>query len=112
MGQLWTIRVKIFIAFPSKGRLRSPEVTNRHLPITVQCFGLHVPIRQARTMNRALFSLPFARVNTVSSGLFLRIPRTVNHFLGFVETADLFFDSLGQLKRQSVLYVSTLPPVV
>ena len=78
----------------------------------LQCFGLHVPIRQARTMNRALFSLPFARVNTVSSGLFLRIPRTVNHFLGFVETADLFFDSLGQLKRQSVLYVSTLPPVV
>ena len=44
--------------------------------------------------------------------MFLRIPRTVNHFLGFVETADLFFDSLGQLKRQSVLYVSTLPPVV
>ena len=34
IGQLWTIRVKICIAYPSKGRLRSPEVTNRHLPIT------------------------------------------------------------------------------
>ena len=33
--QLWTIRVKICIAYPSKGHLRSPEVTNRHLPITV-----------------------------------------------------------------------------
>ena len=32
--QLWTIRVKIFIPYPSKGHLRSPEVTNRHLPIT------------------------------------------------------------------------------
>ena len=34
IGQLWTIRVKNCIAYPSKGHLRSPEVTNRHLPIT------------------------------------------------------------------------------
>ena len=34
IGQLWTIPVKICIAYPSKGHLRSPEVTNRHLPIT------------------------------------------------------------------------------
>ena len=34
IGQLWTIRVKMCIAYPSKGHLRSPEVTNRHLPIT------------------------------------------------------------------------------
>ena len=33
IGQLRTIRVKICIAYPSKGHLRSPEVTNRHLPI-------------------------------------------------------------------------------
>ena len=34
IGQLWTIPVQICIAYPSKGHLRSPEVTNRHLPIT------------------------------------------------------------------------------
>ena len=34
IGQLWTIRVKICNAYPSKGHFRSPEVTNRHLPIT------------------------------------------------------------------------------
>ena len=34
IGELWTIRVNICIAYPSKGHLRSPEVTNRHLPIT------------------------------------------------------------------------------
>ena len=34
IGQLWTFRVKICIAYPSKGHLRSPEVTNRHLPTT------------------------------------------------------------------------------
>ena len=34
IGQLWTIRVKNCITYPSKGQLRSPEVTNRHLPIT------------------------------------------------------------------------------
>ena len=32
--QFRTIRVKICIAYPSKGHLRSHEVTNRHLPIT------------------------------------------------------------------------------
>ena len=34
IGQLWTIRVKNCNTYPSKGHLRSPEVTNRHLPIT------------------------------------------------------------------------------
>ena len=34
LDQLWTIRVKYCISYPSKGYLRSPEVTNRHLPIT------------------------------------------------------------------------------
>ena len=34
IGQLWTIRVNNCISYPSKGHLRSPEVTNRHLPIT------------------------------------------------------------------------------
>ena len=34
IGRLRTIRVKICIAYHSKGHLRSPEVTNRHLPIT------------------------------------------------------------------------------
>ena len=33
IGQLWTIRVKNCMTYPSKGHLRSPEVTNRHLPI-------------------------------------------------------------------------------
>ena len=33
IGQLWTIREKNCITYPSKGHLRSPEVTNRHLPI-------------------------------------------------------------------------------
>ena len=32
--QLLTIQVEICIAYPSKGHLRSPGVTNRHLPIT------------------------------------------------------------------------------
>ena len=36
IGQLLTIQVKICIAYPSKGHLRSPEVTNCHLPITFQ----------------------------------------------------------------------------
>ena len=34
IGQLWTIWLKICIAYPSKGHLRSPEVANRNLPIT------------------------------------------------------------------------------
>ena len=34
IGQLWTIWLKICIAYPSKGHLRSPAVINRNLPIT------------------------------------------------------------------------------
>ena len=34
IGQLLTIQVKICIAYPSKGHVRSPEVTNCHLTIT------------------------------------------------------------------------------
>ena len=34
IGQLWTFRAKSCIAYPSKGHLRSPEVTNCHLSIT------------------------------------------------------------------------------
>ena len=34
IGQLWTIRAEICIAYPSKGHFRSPEDTYRHLPIT------------------------------------------------------------------------------
>ena len=34
IGQWWTIREKNCFTYPSKGHLRSPEVTNRHLPIT------------------------------------------------------------------------------
>ena len=34
IGQLWTTWLKNCIAYPSKGHLRSPDVTNRNLPIT------------------------------------------------------------------------------
>ena len=74
----------------------------------LECFKLCVPTRPARTMNRRLFDVPFARVNTVLLGLFVRIPRTVNNFLWFSPGSDVFYDTLGQLKKQSLAYVTTL----
>ena len=81
-------------------------------PYLLECFKLHIPTRQSRAASRSLFYLPFARVNTVSSGLFVRIPRTVNHFLGFSPGSDIFYDGIGQLKRQTFKYVSTLTPIM
>ena len=57
----------------------------------VECFKLHVSTR--RTGTTPLFDIPFARVKTVLSGLFIRIPRAVNHFLDFSSSSDIFFRS-------------------
>ena len=78
----------------------------------LECFRLHIPTRQFRAAGRSLFHLPFARVITVSSGMFVRIPRTANNFLCFSPGADIFHDTLVQLKRQILRYVSTLAPVM
>ena len=84
-------------------------ISSSHL---LECFRLHAPTRQTRIATRSLLDVPFARVITVSSGLFVRIPRIVNDFLGFSPSSDIFYDSLWQLKRQILAYSSTVRPTM
>lgn len=69
-------------------------------------FALHTPTRSTRA-NR-LFSEPRARVNTVQSGLFCRLPRVVNVFLNCTNHADVFNDTFCAFKRIVIKYVSQL----
>ena len=69
-------------------------------------FSLHIPARSTRTQK--LFSEPWARVSTVQSGMFCRIPRLMNLFLSKNCTVDVFSDSLYSFKRSVIRYVRTL----
>ena len=69
-------------------------------------FSLHIPTRSTRTYT--LFSEPRARVNTVQSGLFCRLPRVANAFLSHCSRADIFNDTLWSFKRMVTRYVNDL----
>ena len=61
------------------------SIDSAHL---VGCFGLAVPVRCLRHTDR--LHVPFARVNTVKSSLFVRLPRTYNHLCDRNHAADIF----------------------
>ena len=46
----------------------------------LQAFCLSVPCRTTRQQTSTLLNVPFARVNAVKSGLFVRLPRQLNVF--------------------------------
>ena len=60
-------------------------------PHLLSLFGLAVPNRRSR--QSALFHVAFGRVNTVKSGLFIRIPVLCNNFLQKIPNADMLAPS-------------------
>lgn len=72
----------------------------------LQSFSLAVPARVSR--QPVLLHVPFARVNTVRDGLFVRIPRATNAFLRDHPTADLFHDCLYSYRVQVVKHTADL----
>ena len=69
------------------------------------CFPLAVPVRALRS--RTLFHVPYARVGTVKSGMFCRLPRASNAFLDKCRDVDVWEYSAGQYKRSVLAYVTT-----
>ena len=69
-------------------------------------FSLHSPTRSTRTTR--LFSEPRARVGTVQTGMFCRLPRAANAFFNHTTDADLFNDTFCAFKRYVVSYVNQL----
>ena len=51
-------------------------------------FALSVQVRRSR--HRALFNVPFGRVNSVQRGLFIRLPSLVNKLVHDHPEADFF----------------------
>lgn len=70
------------------------------------CFGLAAPSHPTRQL--VLFSVPYARVETVKSGLFCRLPRELNEFLRKFPDVDFFADSLFAIKSKAKMYAKML----
>ena len=69
-------------------------------------FALHIPTRSTRAYK--LFNEPRARVNTVQSSLFCRLPRVANSFLNKCNRVDVFNDTFHAFKRAVIRYVNEL----
>ena len=70
------------------------------------CFRLAVPSRLTRQL--ALFCVPYARVETVRSGLFCRLPRLMNDFLRQDNDVDFFTHSLFSIKCNAKRFARAL----
>ena len=88
----------LFLRNILRGRINSSFLLNS--------FPLHVPPRSTRTLT--LFTVPRARVVTVQSGMFGRIPKVMNAFLASHPDADIFYDSFRVFKARVIAYVLTL----
>ena len=66
--------------------------------------SLAVPVRHTR--RHSLFHVPYARVNTVKRGLFVRLPISCNTFLDANREADLWSMSGAVWKRAVQRYVT------
>ena len=68
--------------------------------LLLQSFSLNVPNRATRQQPLTLFSIPYARVSTVREGMFVRLPKHVNSFIGKCTRADMFADTLGSFRSK------------
>ena len=78
-------------------------ISSSHL---LECLSLHVPARVTRNAPVTLLNVPYGRVNTVQSSVFVRGPRAVNDFLAFSPTSDIFNDPVGRFKRRVISFTT------
>ena len=82
----------MFICNVFKGRISSSFL--------LHSFSLNEPCRATRQQTNTLLNVPFARVNTVKNGLFVRLPRNVNSFLEHVPVADMLDDGFHTFRSR------------
>ena len=71
-------------------------------PFLLERFPLAVPPRELR--NWCLFNVPYARVNTVRSSMFGRVPLVSNRFLNGNRDVDIWCTSFGDLKKRVIAF--------
>ena len=69
-------------------------------------FSLAAPQRIGR--HTVLFDVPFARVESVLNGLFVRLPKALNACLASNPACDFFHDTPSSFKYLAIKYVSSL----
>ena len=83
------------------GRIRSS--------LLLQSFSLSVPSRATRQQSRGtLVSIPYARVSTVKEGLFVRLPKRINNFIGKCGNVDMFSDSLASFRASVMSHIASV----
>ena len=88
--------------------LRNVFTGKIHSSFLLQSFSLSVPSRATRQQSRTLFSIPYARVNTVREGVYVRLPKVTNRFIESSFAADLFCDSLLAFRGKVKSYVAAM----
>ena len=76
--------------------------------LLLRSFAINVPCRYTRQLPHTLLAVPYARVNTVKEGLYVRLPKQVNRFIETCPGADFFADSLHTFRTKVKLYVAAL----
>ena len=87
--------------------LRSIVTSKVDSSFLLGCFSLHVPGRTMR--NVSLFDVPFARVATVKTGVFVRLPTLANDFIRRYPQIDFIVDRFATFKTAVLNYVRSAP---
>ena len=90
----------LFIRDVFNGRILSESL--------LQAFSLSVPCRTTRQQTSTLLNVPFARVNAVKNGLFVRLPSQFNRFLERVPSADMFGDGYYAFRSKVKRFAAAL----
>ena len=69
--------------------------------LLLRSFAINVPCRYTRQLPHTLLAVPYARVNTVKEGLYVRLPKQVNRFIETCPDADFFCRFTPYLPYQS-----------
>ena len=75
-------------------------------PVLLESFPLHVPSRSTRTVS--VFTVPRARVRTVDSGMFCRVPKVMNTYLSSASNPEVFYEGLAVFRARVIRYVLNL----
>ena len=76
-------------------------------PFLLQSLPLNVPTRLTRSAPNTLFHVPFARVETVKRGVFVRASRAINEFLSTCQV-DVFHDGPRVIRSAVVSFARRL----
>jgi len=92
----------MFVCKVYKGHIDSSALLN--------CFPLYAAPKTTRITERTrgVMNVPFARVETVKRGIFVRTPSHVNELMFKCKDVDMFSDSLREFRAKVLAYIKQL----